>query len=246
MLDQIKKDYVQQETVDLNTSGKMKTLIEHSFGIEEYAVEDVRDRIERADLDVDYPRIDLEFLRMRKKGWPRFAVYTLDSPIAYVQTRLQRDQNNWGRQPVNYLFGCNYGNESIGLNHPLDEYFEDTFNNLKKKCMRKKWFTRKISRAGLNIYSRIQTKFNGLIPPRVRIEIMKAKNVFGRGIYLVGEVEKWTLKEHVEIEPVRRVDPLVIGVKSGVGFLIDSFDLAPVEVMVRREFTDHQLSLFDK
>ena len=64
------------------------------------------------------------------------------------------------------------------------------------------------------------------------------------------EAEKWTLKEEVTVTPVRRVDPLVIGVKGMKAFLITSFDLAPVEDMVRREFTtdipDQQLLLFDK
>lgn len=256
MLAEIKEKFVQYEEVDPKQAGRLKILLEGSLGIEAPAVEDVKKLIARDTADVAYPRIDLEFLRMRKKGWPRFAVYNLNSPIAFIETRAHRRNSPWN-PATEYFYGSSYqtqqyyrrgtdGVKTLGRNI-FDEYFTDIFNKFKKRCKKKKRIRRAFFNFELDVSFRIQTKFNALIPTKVRKEIEEARKTFNKSIYLIGEADKWTLKEEVKVTPVRPVDPLVIGVKGMKAFLISSFDLAPVEDMVIREFTtDHQLPLFEK
>ena len=83
----------------------------------------------------------------------------------------------------------------------------------------------------------ISHAFRALIPNDVRERTKAAKGDFDF-VGLVGEAEKWEYDEEVakRQRPIP-VDPLVIGVKNGRGYLIDSFDLSPIEEMVAREFT---------
>ena len=245
LLDEVKKQFIFHEESNPEHTKRLKTLVEDSLGVEGPAVAGVKEIIAGDVEGIDYPRIDLEFLRMRKKGWPRFAVYNLQDPISFLQTQLYRE---WNKKEKFYFSG-NYqkaqdsysrsphGTQKIGTGI-FDEYFEDIFEEFKKRCIKSHRWTRKFANSVLDIRFRIQTKFNALIPPRVRKEIKEARKTFTESIYMIGEAEEWTLSNEVKITPVRRVDPLVIGVKGRKAFLVTSFDLAPVEDMVRREFTE--------
>ncbi len=79
----------------------------------------------------------------------------------------------------------------------------------------------------------IEAQYTGVIPDSVRAKITQAKEVFGEGIYILSEVEEWRVGRGVRAT----VDPLVLGFKGGVLYLIDQYDTTPLEEFARREFS---------
>jgi hypothetical protein len=77
---------------------------------------------------------------------------------------------------------------------------------------------------------RLSTKFSGIIPAEVRQRIRDTKQCFDKTL-LIQEVVEW----NATVE--RIADPLVIGVKNGVHYLVDRFDTTSLEDYVAREFS---------
>ena len=82
----------------------------------------------------------------------------------------------------------------------------------------------------------MQSKFEGLIPEAVRQNIkgINASWEFDE-VILVCEAANWTIEEEV-IELPKNRDPLVIGVKNNICYLLDKFDVTSLENYVSKEF----------
>lgn len=78
-------------------------------------------------------------------------------------------------------------------------------------------------------------RFTGAIPQEVKGTIAEARATFGNDIYLVAEAN-WAVNSKVN-RPIS-IDPLVIGVRGNLTYLITSFDLTPLENLVAAEFAD--------
>lgn len=81
----------------------------------------------------------------------------------------------------------------------------------------------------------LKTRFGGVLPENIRQLIVSNVHRFDN-IGLVYEVGKWEMT--TEKQPVRIVDrdPLVVGRKNGVYYLLAKFDTTPAEEWVKAEF----------
>jgi hypothetical protein len=68
---------------------------------------------------------------------------------------------------------------------------------------------------------------NLLIPPDTRAKILKARQFFNDQLFLIAEAPAWQENTVVYPDP----DPLIVGYEDGFLFLIDQFDLTPIEKM---------------
>lgn len=182
-----------------------------------------------------YPVLDLGFLNMRTEdGWPRFAVFSIDSPKCYfeidsgwpksIMQRLQRKES--------------FARPDIKTTHPAGilNYFDfsDIFAKMAKIVLsRKKWLE---SYPGL----RLSEIFKGILSQEARQAIADYKsNNMDYSIYIIAEAGNWS-QTFIEIPP-RSIDPLVIAYHPDLdptsACLLAKFDLTIVEEYVAREFS---------
>lgn len=86
----------------------------------------------------------------------------------------------------------------------------------------------------ISVSANCTASFRGVIPEKVRENIRVATGTFGNDIFILTAAPQWQLNTDVEIKPR---DPLVIGIKGSKAYLVDVFDLTPLEEYLRREFT---------
>lgn len=192
-----------------------------------------RQELDRAKLDVAYPRIDLGFMRRRKFSekhacaMPLFAMFSLDNPIC----RLEVLARNSGR-----------GNQISSGSAPqlFATVCPDSVQTLTERVGQvEAWRSRIVA---------ITARFAGAIPADVRVKIKTAQKQFTR-LYLVSESPEWDIMQaegssdqgyqHSLLAPpipVQR-DPLVIGECQGIYWLVAAFETTPAEDYARREFT---------
>lgn len=169
-----------------------------------------------------WPAIDLVFLKQRvriKTGkWifgstkilPRFAAF----PI--VDNRFIVRTNGWDTKTSEDRIHVNIN----GHSKILRPYFYDLYDL---------WHDQSGVRGRS---SEFQCEFKGVIPSETRAKITSAIEVFTKdAIFLVQEID-YTKSTFTEV-----IDPLVIGVKDGQGFLIDLFDASAIEHYIASEFT---------
>jgi len=83
----------------------------------------------------------------------------------------------------------------------------------------------------------ISSKFIGIIPKGTRNNIKNhVESEAWDDICVLQEVEKWHIKKPV-INLNRKLDPLVLGKKNKVWYLIDRFDTTTMEEYISKEFT---------
>lgn len=167
-----------------------------------------------------FPIIDLQFLTMRRNGFPRFAVYNLNHSEAFVSVRVRiRDKEVYPGASFPELF---------------NKYFQDVFAKLTKRAL---WHT--IGESDVHEANwKITAPFKGLIPEPQRKLINKEKNHFD-GIYIIAEAPEWNEQGHLTYFPPNP-DPLIVGVKWKQTFLLDTFDTTTIEAYVSKEFTSSE------
>lgn len=93
----------------------------------------------------------------------------------------------------------------------------------------KEFYTRQRPKGDRHAVS-LTAKFSGIIPAEAKQQIQKAKTQFD-SVLLLQEAVEWD----AELHPVP--DPLIIGVKNGVYYLVGDFDTTTMEEYVKKEFT---------
>jgi hypothetical protein len=186
-------------------------------------------------IDPLYDRIDMGFLKLRKSSpdtqteLPLFAVFSLSDPICEITCT--------GTKP--YRANANQATYKVQTSPPLlSEYVSASLWKLKSAT------ERRLEQSGRNDYwsevtvtGRYRTEFSGVIPPAVREIIKKAQKQFDN-IYIVTEAPDWELSfQQVVVSPVPVGDPLVIGEKAGLFWLVNAFDTTPAEEHAWREFS---------
>lgn len=172
--------------------------------------------------DHKYPRLDPSFLKMTKDSTgagigplPLFAVFSLDRPDCTIRA----EYDLWFR--ITYT-------SQIMEKHCNFSAFKHLLEDLKAKNERN--FAHRIHTVTLS------TQFTGAIPDHVRSNIRQVQEAgeFDE-IVLIAEVPEWKLDKTVVLIP--KGDPLVVGRKAGLFWLIDSFDTTPIEQYVTQEFS---------
>lgn len=166
-----------------------------------------------------YPRLSLEPLSWRgKDGLPVLAVFTPDSDTAHI--RISRDawhvHEEWSPElPARFRV-----------------HYEDLLKNVRQR-----------QREVYNDWS-ITAQFTGVLPDATRERIRAAMAEFpwrwerdggernvAQGVFLIAEAQ-WKKRE----VKAPRLDPLVVAWDGQNLYLIDHFDLTPVEKLVVEEF----------
>ncbi len=174
-------------------------------------------------IDAKFPRIDMTFLSQKRAiagkpfKMPKFALFSIDNPkctISACSTYYREESNKPTTTPQVFASFADLG--------VLMEYAKS-----------------RRTYSGWNSYEvKAEATFKGAIPATVRETLVEARKTFQQ-VYLVNEPE-WMVEE-VAIPFAPPVDPLVIGFRDGIYWLIASFDTTPAEEYIRREFTQGEL-----
>lgn len=179
--------------------------------------------------------IDPSFLKMKNSnGTPKFSVFTFNHPDCFFKLTIKPKQTTGA-----YSLSFESNITSKVINFQYKEFCRDLLNKLfqKYKPTPKKIFPTFQENASSSMRSMtMQSKFEGLIPEAVRQNIkgINASWEFDE-VILVCEAANWTIEEEV-IELPKNRDPLVIGVKNNICYLLDKFDVTSLENYVSKEF----------
>lgn len=159
-----------------------------------------------------YAELNFEPFKWRdEEGWPRFAIFALDSP----DCEFRVGNYKWDSDEL-----LNLGRDiKPHLPELLESCYEDVFKLLETRVRK----TRKVAR--------LTARFRGLIPRETRKAIKETKKHLD-SIYILAEVSGWKIEV---VEPIR--DPLVIGLAENRLWIIASFDTTPLEEYTKREFS---------
>ena len=170
-----------------------------------------------------YPRIYLDQpLRWRnRQKMPRLAVFSLHRPEMSFRASFDWDyvNQNW-QKDSNLYFPC------------LPALLLNCYDDIRKLMFEK------VKAMHTENHLRATTVFRGIIPEAIRDKINQARQDFGDAdhnnkVFIISEVKEWRFDEIVPIN----IDPLIVGICGSTTWLIDSFDVTPLENVVRSEFT---------
>lgn len=214
--------------------------------MERAAVDKVSDRIFELEYkirDAKFQRLDMSWIMKQrtKEGWPAFAIFSPDKPDCWIEH--QEDRTHFGMSlrheethfPRFYLNQA-YDDVRKRLQKIVEERFEDETGSI--KC------------------AKIACSWTGVLPERVRQRInecspkmlreMGPKGVVKRrenhipgaatfNVVIVMEAPAWKLDTRVI--PVN-LDPLVVGEFNDQFWLLDVFDITPLERIAASEFAE--------
>lgn len=176
------------------------------------------------DLLAKYPLFDLTALTLRDVSThPLLVVHTLYIPEMQFHV-------------LPALFGSKDRIKSI-VPKIFEKYFFKEFSDvLEVMC-------RRADDRGADVHSKIVSTFRGMIPKSTKEKIELAREDFGENIFLVSQA-KWVDYGDRESLPNYSAysrwhdcdDPLCIGLRDGLAWLIDAFDLTSIEQEVLRKF----------
>lgn len=150
-------------------------------------------------------------------------------PVMSVEPLTWRSDSGWpvfalfrvdgsGKMTLSTKSGRNYLEPACS--DEIKALYCDVFEKLREDARRNGW-------SGAEISSKLSDL---LVPTSTRQKIIEARPTFGREIYLLAETPDWHLEQ---VDP----DPLVLGWKYNQFWLVDVFDLTPLEEFVWCEFT---------
>jgi hypothetical protein len=172
-------------------------------------------------LDRRFRRLDMIFLRMTKlqdkEKLPRFGVFDVDRPqptcFVGVFGQFVDHVSHWRVYQRTWMEGSDATMVSFADCSALEKVVEAEV------------------RSGYGTRQRtIFATFEGALPDDVRALIHETRGLFDQ-VFLVAEVEHWALGSS------GKGDPLVVGRKGNLHWLITKFDTTPMEEYVSKEFT---------
>lgn len=183
-------------------------------------------------LSEKYDLIDLDFLRMRRPDkTPVFAVFTSKKEKCQIGVELS--------EFVGILDFRVYLNNNFNSRLIASKY-KDVYADLIEKAL--------LSCQGISIFEigklkiELTSDFNGVLPSDIR-QLMQSftkfeginSRVFDE-VVMIAEAESWTQDSVITYYPPNP-DPLIVGIKDSVAYLIASFDTTRMEDYVKKEFT---------
>jgi hypothetical protein len=174
--------------------------------------------------EIALPLMDMSFLSMsNEQGWPRFAIYKIGKADCRFGVIIDVEKGLAKAAPkLTYNFP-----------QPLVPHYANFFAKLAERVA----FTKVPIAEVKEIRNTAIANFAGLVPAQYRKVIRQAcsSNQFDH-VCLIAEAPEW--KTNIEVVPMpRSTDPLIVGIKRGYSFLIDKFDVTPLEKYVSAEFT---------
>ena len=183
----------------------------------------------------DYPRINLDFLSMRKmyvgetdtlknQFVPAFSFHKYIS--RYGEHEHFEDCDIEVKITTSEKTKSYYCLE-IWNDYSISKYLTNIYNKIFHKCLLDK---------NEHVYYdrvKISSKFIGIIPEKTKEKVKKACEC-GLEVYLIKECESWVTTQITR-------DPLIIGIIDGTAYLIDKFDCTDLENYVSKEFTEGEL-----
>jgi len=163
---------------------------------------------------------DARGIRAFKLSLPKFAIYSLNSPICSFKMSISYRDKKKSLEIVEF--------KVTSPNLP---------SFLEKSILKSLHLTGKdvVYEYGGNSISttdfEFKSIFKGIIPEVIKKSIGSARRSFGKEIYVIAEADNWKSKK------VPSDDPLIIGVKGKNCYLIEAFETTPMEEYVRREFS---------
>ncbi len=153
-----------------------------------------------------YQILEINPLTVRDKdGFPALVIWKLDSPDFEIEFRHSSETDHL----------------SVLSPKKLPEELAKCFNDLAKLLKSK-------VNSSYGGRTTISCKFTGLIPRDVKGKIEEARSFFGDDIFIIGEPGPWK----IDVVNNPKPDPLVVGFRDGALWLIDKFDITPLEQML--------------
>jgi len=224
---------IDQEIEALSRKAEQLLGIEQDLRRELWAKENaLREEKRACVLDLKYKRLDPTFLKMTLKSrkrekvgpLPAFAVFSTRS----AECKISVEVAEFSRQTKVSL-------ENLTPQSMIDYCDLSALERVAAElCEKERSRFRRYSGASVKVS--ISTKFTGAIPDEVREKIRAAESSgeFDE-VMLIAEVPEWKIDQTVVLVP--KGDPLVVGKKGELLWLIDAFDTTPIEEYVAKEFT---------
>jgi len=150
----------------------------------------------------------------KNKGYPAFMVIDLNDSAGVFT--LNGNASYWGKASVEvYMRSGTF----------LEPFYQDLTSILVNQSFWQRF-------EGEYSLTKISASFAGVLPDDTltRIQVAKAQNLF-ESILLIAQVDQWST------ETVRvTTDPLIVGLRDGKLFIIDKFDLKPLETYAAEQF----------
>jgi hypothetical protein len=180
-------------------------------------------RLLQMKLDLLFPRLDPAFLTWRRKdGWPSLAIFSLDAPLCeFFWKDWNADDSHASKEELNLAWAGRRWPENF-----RKKYYSDVFDRL-EILARNKYPD---DHRGC---ARIAAQFSGLLPEKTKGKLEGLRNLFGSRMFVVREAPEWKLNTWVA---PRKWDPLLVGTDYDGLWLLDEFDLTPLERIIKSEW----------
>lgn len=152
-----------------------------------------------------------------RQGLPRIVLFGLDSPNFTIRVR------NYSSFDLDY---------SAKIESPYDlptkivQAYEGSLRALWKRVGDAPWRYDSITAT---------CTYKGVIPPEVKAKIKEASKVFGEQVFIMAEGKEWAINK---TRAPFMADPLVVGWDGHSLWLVDRFDLTPIERLLATEFVE--------
>jgi hypothetical protein len=209
--------------------GNLGSRLGKMFDVEVEAKKIMERRLRGAELElrireqatvINMPVLDPSFLSWKRSDLlPIFAVYSLSSPLAKI--RFSAMDLSIAMNVVNRRLGHVDGNFEVDPPLPrcITDYYLDfgLRSTMGSLCVGE----------GASIIE-ISALYSGTMPEEICDRIEQTKHLF-ENVFIIAHAPEW------KIDVVARIagDPLVVGVKDGILWLIGSYDLTPTEELVQ-------------
>lgn len=189
-------------------------------------------------LDSKFKRIDLDYIA-KLRIWdsnlkfyvPRFAIYNMNNRVLKMSVKhsLIHNSNRSGSSLDEY----------IEVDVSSDRYSSSFLKNYADMSLMTYWnYFNSRTFSDDRMERTITHKFEGFLPDDIRTivkNVTKSSNASDTDkfnmseLYLIEESYKWESDFKTIKEPVRNLDPVIVGVRNNIAYYICSFDVTPAE-----------------
>ena len=159
-------------------------------------------------------QIGLEILEWRRAdGYPSLALFQIEYPFVVIERKSDRTGLFWNVDGAGWFISRDLdqqcGRSPAGFQSKNADVSGYPFSACCKNLV-------------LRDGARLWANFSGILPKSARAAIERYRSLFGKDLYIVAEPVSWQV---AVIDP----DPLLVGWDGSSFWLLDAFDLTPVE-----------------
>jgi hypothetical protein len=215
------QEVINKHTYKIDTDVDVILLTKNALPFENVDLEHYEMLADRENLK-EFKLIDLSFLeRSNEEGFPLFAVFSTDSKKCFIKGVFE-------------TFGpyCNTKYHTNFSSKIIRQKYLKHFKILACKMVDKIPYVKDY----MDFTMELSSNFSGILPLSAREDIVENKERFDE-IVVIAEADNWKLSEEV-IRSSYNPDPLIIGIRKNLAYLISTFDITKLEDYVKREFTE--------